>query len=36
MILPSVGAKDAAEKFPGVSTAEVPSGKGYIRMTKPE
>lgn len=33
MILPSVGPEDAAENFPEHKTMEVPSGKGYLRVT---
>jgi alkyl hydroperoxide reductase subunit AhpC len=33
VILPSVNAEDAAAKFPGFETLELPSGKAYLRMT---
>jgi alkyl hydroperoxide reductase subunit AhpC len=33
MIQPSVSDADAAAKFPGYKKVEVPSGKGYVRMT---
>ena len=33
MILPSVSAEDATKLFPGFKSAEVPSGKSYIRTT---
>nr|ABB91779.1 glutathione peroxidase [Hymeniacidon perlevis] len=32
MILPSVSKEDADKLFPGYETAQVPSGKGYIRV----
>ena len=33
MIQPTVSDTEAAAMFPGYRTVEVPSGKGYIRMT---
>ncbi|CAM9799659.1 unnamed protein product [Hapterophycus canaliculatus] len=33
MVLPTVSAEDAAVKFPEHETMEVPSGKGYLRVT---
>ncbi|CAB1104712.1 unnamed protein product [Ectocarpus sp. CCAP 1310/34] len=33
MVLPTVSPEDAAEKFPEHKTMEVPSGKGYLRVT---
>ena len=33
MIQPTVSDADAAAKFPGFKKIEVPSGKGYLRMT---
>ncbi|CAM9222686.1 unnamed protein product [Scytosiphon promiscuus] len=33
MVLPTVSAEEAAVKFPEHKTAEVPSGKGYLRLT---
>ena len=32
MILPNVSKEDADKLFPGYETAQVPSGKGYIRV----
>lgn len=35
MVLPSVSAEDAKTKFPeGVTIAELPSGKQYLRVVK--